>query len=97
MLILVLQQAASGAVTGVARDTTGATIGQTDPAGGATIDAAGNLRTLRIKFTAASNAVDSTLAGQMQPSLTVAATVSNTTATFNGVPINGLGVTLTPP
>lgn len=97
MLYYVLQQAQSGAVTGEARSTAGGpAIGVTDPAGGARIDAAGNLQNLRIKFTAASNAVDFTVAGQMQPTVDINATISNTTATFNNVPINGLAVTLSP-
>jgi hypothetical protein len=94
MLFFTFQQAANGAVTGQAQDGNGVAIGQTDPAGGAVMDGNGNLQNLRIKFLSSSNAVDFTLSGQMQPSLDVAARVSNTTATFAGVPINGMSVTL---
>lgn len=94
MLVLVLQQSAAGIVTGIARDSTGANIGVTDPGGTATFDGGGNLRNLRIKFSSASNAVDFTIEGQMQPAGNIAGTISNTTATFAGVPINGLAVTL---
>jgi hypothetical protein len=97
MMIYTLQQAQSGAVTGQARSTPGGpVIGVTDPAGGARIDAAGALHNLRIKFTSATNAVDFTVAGQMQPTVDINGTISNTTATFAGVPINGLAVTLSP-
>lgn len=97
MMYYTLQQAQSGAVTGEARSTpTGPVIGVTDPAGGARIDAGGALHTLRIKFTSASNAVDFTVSGQMQPTVDINGTISNTTALFAGVPINGLAVTLSP-
>jgi hypothetical protein len=95
MLVLVLQQSATGVVTGIARDLTGAQVGVTDPGTVATFDGGGNLRNIRIKFTSASNAVDFSIAGQMQPTTNVNGTFSNTTATFGGVPINGLPMTLT--
>lgn len=91
MLFLTLQQSTSGQVTGD-MSYGGVIVGHSDPAGGATIDANGNLRTLRVKFT--NGGVDFTISGQMQPNLTIPGTVSNTTATFQGRPINGLQITL---
>lgn len=94
MYYLQLTQDSTGRVTGEIRDGSAATrLGTTDPAAPGQMDAQGRLALLRLKFT---SGVDVTINGQMQPDgIRVAGTFVNThRAAYNGVPLEGLPVTL---
>jgi hypothetical protein len=93
MFYLHLTQDSSGNVTGEIRDASGSKVGQTDPAAPGRIDAQGRVTSLRLKFT---SGADVTINGQMQPDGTrVIGTFANAHGTrYNGVPLDGLPVTL---
>jgi len=93
MYYLQLTQDSTGRVTGEIRDGGAAKLGTTDPAAPGQIDAQGRLTLLRLKFT---SGVDVTINGQMQPDgIRVTGTFVNTHhAAYNGVPLEGLPVTL---
>jgi hypothetical protein len=94
LFYLRLAQDTTGGVTGLVIDKLEQQLGRTDPAGQGRIDAAGNLTTLRLKFT---NGNDITMTGRMQPSGTeIVGTFSNTSAIFDGKALNGLPFNLVP-
>lgn len=92
MFYLSLRQDSTGVVAGEITNAAGDILGRTDPAAPGRIDAQGQLTRLRLKF---DNGADLTISGQMQPNgFEVLGNFTNTTATFRGIPLNGLPVIL---
>jgi hypothetical protein len=93
MFYLHLTQDSQGRVTGEIRDGGDSKLGATAPDAPGQIDAQGRLTLLRLKFT---SGMDVTINGQMQPDgIRVIGTFVNARgATYNGVRLEGLPVTL---
>jgi hypothetical protein len=89
MFYLRLLQDSTGAVAGQIIDISDTFLGS---AASGRIDAQGRLLALRLRF---NSGADVTISGQMQrDGFQVVGNFSNTTSRFNGVPLNGLPVTL---